>query len=148
MDVTRILSRQLLAREAAVLIYCLPTNPIVTTGSDGTHPRDGTTVHLSKNASQQILPLAAGLIARSTDKKRESTHFQLRVNLLFSIFEDLFFGDFSAAFRGYSQPAIRTLVPAETKSPAMPHAGSFARPEPTSRASTPPVAVGSQQARH
>ena len=60
MDVTRILSRQPLARGAAFYISCLPTDPIVTTGSDGTHPRDGTTVHLSKNASQLLLAARCG----------------------------------------------------------------------------------------
>jgi hypothetical protein len=60
MDVTRILSRQPLARGAAFYISCLPTSPIVTTGSVGTHPRDGTTVHLSKNASQLLLAARCG----------------------------------------------------------------------------------------
>ncbi|MCY2932512.1 MAG: hypothetical protein NTV86_24070 [Planctomycetota bacterium] len=36
------------------------------------------------------LPLAADLIARSIDKKEDSTHSQPRVNLPFPIFEDLF----------------------------------------------------------
>ena len=44
------------------------------------------------------LPLAADLIARSIDKKEDSTHPRPRVNLPFAILED-FFLSFSAAFR-------------------------------------------------
>jgi len=65
----------------------------VTAGSVGTHPRDGTTVHFSKNcffACRIYLPFAAGLIARSSGKTGDSTHLWRGVNLSFEVFEKFF----------------------------------------------------------
>jgi hypothetical protein len=54
-----------------------------------------------KTLLKSSLPLATGLIARSIDKKEDSTHPRPRVNLPFAIFEDFFYS--------FSQPPIRAL---------------------------------------
>ena len=62
-----------------------------------------------KTLLKSSLPLAAGLIARSIDKKEDSTHPRPRVNLPFAIFEDFFYS--------FSQPPIRAL-PRPRREPA------------------------------
>ena len=105
MDVTRILSRQPLARGAAFYISCLPTDPIVTTGSDGTHPRDGTTVHLSKNASQLLLAARRG--PHRPLNRQEGKVYSFSTASQSSVCN---FGRFfSKLFRRFSQPPIRAL---------------------------------------
>ena len=113
MDVTRILSRQPLARGAAFYISCLPTDPIVTTGSDGTHPRDGTTVHLSKNASQLLLAARRG--PHRPLNRQERRFYSSATASQSSVCN---FGRFfSKLFRRFSQPPIRAL-PQPCREPA------------------------------
>ena len=155
MDVTRILSRQPLARGAAFYIYCLPMDPIVTTGSNGTHPRDGTTVHLSKNASQLLLAARRGPHRPLNRQEGRFYSFSTASQSSVSNFRRFF----SAAFPPLSAAADSSpaaALPQPCRSPAanrheVPDFATlreFARQRPTARASNPPVSVGSQQARH